>query len=589
MFNSQQTTLKVALYIRVSTDEQVERYGIPLQIDSLKSLIKSRPKLEGGLDSMVLAGVDDQYIYIDEGVSGTIPLDERPAFARMKEDIILAPEGEQPFDIVLVYKIDRFARRLKILLEVIEFFDENNIKFISANESIDTSTPFGKAMLGIIGVIAELEIETIKMRTTAGRQQALDSGVVLGANAPYGYGKDENKRYKILKNEAQVVRQIFEMFVDEDLSFNQIAQKLIDLKIPSPDMSAIKSGKRKGNSRKKTPVNFWYANRIAKILRDEIYTGKIWGNKIKNGKLLPKSEWTLSSKSAPTIIDSYTFERASKKLLKSKHVQKTAKDGHVYLLSGLLKCDCCRIKLDDERVGWCGNRKQVKNGFQYYYRCVRRDKGKTPIKCNSLPLNASEIENYVVNYSRELLKSPVAVFNYQLKKQSQINTIVQLNKKEEQLLNLIDGIPARKRRLQEQHVENIIDTKTLKSETEKLNTDLKRYQKNLEEIRKNLSMSSLSKNYIDVLDLFTEKYKPMLKNTFNDRNSLYTILHQLIEEIVIYTRPVTKEDTIAGQKRENQEIPNRIHIKLKLPQDIFSQIHTGGSLQKSLSGAQERT
>lgn len=589
MFNSQQTTLKVALYIRVSTEEQVERYGIPLQIDSLKSLIKSRPKLEGGLDSMVLAGTGDQYVYIDDGVSGTIPLDERRAFAQMKEDILLAPEGEQPFDIVLVYKIDRFARKLKILLEVIDFFDQNNIKFISANESIDTSTPFGKAMLGIIGVIAELEIETIKMRTVAGRQQAFEGGVVLGANAPYGYVKDENKRYKVLRSEAEVVKQIFEMFIDEDLSFNQIAQRLTDLKIPSPDMSAIKSGKRKGNSRKKSPVNFWYANRIAKILRNEIYTGKIWGNKVKNGKLLPESEWLLSKKSAPTIIDEYTFDKATKKLKQSKHTQKIAKDGHIYLLSGLLKCNCCHTKPNEERVSWCGNRKQIKRGFQYYYRCVRRDQGKTPIKCASLPINAVELENYIVNYSKELLKSPVAVFNYQLKKQSRINTIAQLNKKEEQFLNLIDGVPARKTRLQEQHMEGIIDTKKLKLETEKLNTDLDRYQIHLSDIRRDLSKSSLSKNYINVLDLFTERYRPMLEDNFNDRDSLYIILHQLIEEIVIYTRPVTKEDTIAGQKRENQEIPNRIHIKLKLPQDIFSQIHAEGSMQKSLSGAQERT
>ena len=163
--NKQLTPLRVALYLRVST-EQAEQYGIDLQLSALKGLIKSRGKLENGKPSMVLAG--KQYIYKDEGMSGTLAMDDRPAFLQMKEDI--EDSIEKPFDIVAVYRIDRFARKLKILLDVIEFFEKHDIQFMSANESIDTSTPFGRAMLGIIGVIAELEIaqrkdETVKSTT----------------------------------------------------------------------------------------------------------------------------------------------------------------------------------------------------------------------------------------------------------------------------------------------------------------------------------------------------------------------------------------------------------------------------------------
>lgn len=590
MFNSEQITKKVAIYIRVSTEEQVERYGIDLQKDSLFNLIKSRPKLDGGLDSMILAGEGDQYIYVDEGISGTTELDERPAFAKLKEDIIGAPEGEKPFDVVLVYKIDRFARRLKILLDVIEFFEDNNIKFISANESIDTSTPFGRAMLGIIGVIAELEIETIKMRTEDGRKQAFEKGVVLGANSPYGYIKDVDKKYKVLEKEAKIVKDIFDMFVDEGLTFNQIAKELNFRNIPSPEVSSINNGKRSGDIKKKSKQNFWFANRIGLILRDEIYIGKIWGGKRKNGKNIPRSEWELSKSQAPSIIDLITFEKARKRLNSVKNIKRTAKDGHIYLLSGLLKCDCCHNNSNsEERITWCGNRKKVGSGYQYYYRCSRKEKSKSPFSCNSLPINANEIEKYIVDYSRKLLKNPIATFNYQLKKQSQENILKQLNKKEQEFVNLLNKIPIRKQRLQEQHTEGIIDISTLKQKTNELESVRKRYEEKIAEIRKELSENNLSKNYIDVLDLFTEKYKPMLKDSFKDKKALYMILHQLIEEIVVYTRPVKTSDSIAGKKKEGQEIPNRIHIKLRLPQEIFGQIVKTSSTQKSPSGARERT
>src|SRR5262245_5810938 len=123
----EQNQLRVALYLRVSTDDQTEKYGLDLQKSALEGLISSKGKLLDGRAKMVLAGA--KYIYIDDGISGTTPLDQRPAFAQLKEDILLAQEGEKPFDVVAVYKIDRFARRLKILLNVIDFFEENDVQF----------------------------------------------------------------------------------------------------------------------------------------------------------------------------------------------------------------------------------------------------------------------------------------------------------------------------------------------------------------------------------------------------------------------------------------------------------------------------
>jgi len=579
-------TLRVALYIRVSTEEQTERYGIPLQKEALLALIASKRKIENGL---VLAG--EEYVYVDEGISGTISLDERPAFAKLKEDILLAPEGSRPFDVVAVYKIDRFARKLKILLEVIDFFEEHGIKFVSINENLDTSTPFGKAILGIIGVIAELEIETIKMRTQAGREQAVKTGIVMGSSACYGFKKDESGRHKIFEEEAEVVRMIFRMLIVEKQSVYQIAKYLTKHNCLSPEASAIVNKKRTGEIRKKNPLNFWRPERIRMILQDERYIGKYYYNKAKNGKKLPVSEWKLSPSVLPLIIDPLTFERAQKLLGEFKHTRQSAKDDHIYLLSGLLRCDGCYDPDRDKqgRARWSGERKELQKGsgrFTYFYKCGRKLDSKSGIPCNVIPLPAKNIEDYIVEQAKTLLANPIAAYNHQLKLKSTKSEIKHLKKKREELANLTNAIPERRKRLQEQHEAGFIDISQLRRDIKNLIEKEKQYQRELNEIERLISENTLSQGYIESLDLFSKKYTSALGKISTDRKELYGLLHELIEEIIVYSRPIEEKDVIAGRKKEGQKIPYRLHIKLKLPQDILRQMLTpvGGSGQKSTSG-----
>lgn len=589
-------TLRVALYIRVSTDEQVERFGIPLQKEALLALIKSRGKLGNGKDVLTLANREagEACIYLDEGISGTTPLDERPAFAKLKEDIVLAPEGSKPFDVVAVYKIDRFARKLKILLEVIDFFEEHGIKFISVNESIDTSTPFGKAILGIIGVIAELEIETIKLRTQAGREQSIKAGNVMGRSAHYGYIKDENGRHKIFEKEAEVIRSIFRMLVNEKKTVYQISRYLIEHNYPSPESSAAINRKRAGEAVKKQPINFWRQERIRAILQDERYIGHYYYNRSKGRKKLPKSEWKLSPFRIPPIMDVFTFEQAQILLGQLKHQRVEVKDNHIYLLSGLLRCDGCYDPARDKggRVHWYGERKELGRGsgnFTHFYKCGRKVNGKSAIACDTLPLPASQIEDYIVEQAKRLLKNPVAAYNHQLKLKSTKAEIKTLQKKQNDLINLINSLPGRRKRLQEQHELGFKDISQLKEDIRNLDTTEKQYQKELREIEYQISQNTLSQGYETSLNLFSEKYARMLDDLSSDRKTLYDMLHELIEEIIVYSRPVREGDVVAGKKKSQQKIPYRINIKLKLPQEILRQMAEslgGSSGQKVLTGAE---
>lgn len=488
----------------------------------MDGLLRSKGKLVDGREKMVLAG--QRYVYIDNGISGTTSLDERPAFSQLKEDILMAGEGQKPFDVVAVYKIDRFARRLKILLDVIDFFEANDIQFLSANESIDTSTPFGKAMLGIVGIIAELEIETTKERTQAGRAEAIKSGIIMGANAAYGYKKDAEKRLAIFEEEAKIVKVIFEKFVNERLSSQQIADYLTRQEVSSPDASAVNSGKRKGEIKKKNDSYFWRSEKVRDILSNEVYIGNYYYGKSHNGTHIPQEKWILSPHHHPSIIDFYLFKHAKTLLKQSKQLanaeNKTA-GNHIYLLSGLIKCDSCRKpnEKDEDLSTWVGDRKkldkkEITPAYAYAYKCGRKNITKNPVTCKVIPIPADPLENYVVEMTKQLLNNPIAVYKYQQNLKSSRLEIKKLQNKREELKGILNNLPNRKERLKEQHEGGFIDLKSLTSKTSELAVKEQTLKIELEKTEHQIAQNSLSAGYINTLKLFSQKYIKTLDDIY---------------------------------------------------------------------------
>lgn len=576
--DSQYEPLKVALYLRVSSDEQVQKYGLPMQREALEALIKSKGTYPDGVTpKYVFAG--EQYVYSEEGVSGTVVQHERPAFARMIEDIQFADPNNKPFDVIAVYKIDRLARRLRILLNIISFFEEYEIKLISANESIDTNTPFGRAILGIIGVIAELEIETIKIRAEDGRAIANKEGRVMGSNAEYGYKKDVNKLRVILKEEADIVKRIFYEFVFEQKSIELIRKGLTNDRIPSPDTSALAHGKRKGKSRKKNSLNHWNENTIRSILRDEVYVGISYYGKTKNNKKLPKSQWKIANKRHKEIVDKKTFQEAQKRLKKrSKHHDVTMRKSgdHTYLLSTLLKCDYCKQLNDGDMHHWQGSKKTKNGNTNYSYKCNRKDSKKFSKRCSVLPIPATEIEEYVVKFIQELIKDPRHLFEYQQELQSTKLQSKHLEKKIAGLRKLINGIPGRKQRLKEQHAEGLISMDQLKAAIKKSDQDKLKYEKEFDAVRIQLTDYEVTGKYITTLESFSMLHQGAMVEIFNDRQQLQLLLSSLIKEIVIYSRETTKDDKIAGIKPKPGDlpraIPESIQIVLNLPTELLTRL-----------------
>jgi len=575
MIESNDNQLRVAIYLRVSTDDQVEKFGIPMQKESILALIKSKGKFGDDREKMVLAG--GQYIYVDEGISGTLPIEERPQFARLVEDIVSAPEGKIPFDAVAVYKIDRFARKLSILVKIIDFFEQYEIKMLSANESIDTSTAFGRAVLGIIGVIAELEIETFKQRSSDGRIQAIKRGVFMGESLPFGFSKNPDKTPYIQPEEASIVRDIFRMFNQELKSAQQIADTLQEMQIPSPSESALLYKKKRGESKKKNKQTFWRDTQIKKILSDEIYIGNYLYGKTVKGVRQSKENWKQSDYIFPSIIEKADFAIAQRRLGSSRSMSvssQRSKDGkHIYLLSGLLRCEQCVEQHRTKAMPyWIGERKKYdSNAYAYYYKCGRRKVKQFSDVCNVVTLPANQIEEIVLSQVRELLESPEPVINYQNKLKSQTLALEDLETKRSYYINLINSVPNRIERLKEQHESGITTLTELQSKIKDQQAVKEKLEKQLADINLKINKTILSRSYLETFKFFQAKYAEALGNIEQNRQFIHEMLTTLLESVIVKARPVSQDDAISGRKKEDQYIPYKLDLYFRLPKDMLQE------------------
>lgn len=196
--------LNTAIYVRVSTEEQAkEGISIDAQIERCKSYCKAR-------------GWKVFNVYTDAGHSaGSM---KRPAIQQLLQEI-----DKNKIQNILVYKIDRFSRNLKDLINLLANFKEKGIHFTSVTENIDTTTAMGEAFLQMIGVFAQLERGMVKERVEMAFDKKINDGEVLN-RAPIGYTYKKGKLI-IDEDSAEIVKEIFNMWV-KGISYKEISDKL---------------------------------------------------------------------------------------------------------------------------------------------------------------------------------------------------------------------------------------------------------------------------------------------------------------------------------------------------------------------------
>lgn len=228
---------KVALYGRTSSEDQVERETIHNQVQIANTLCPAM-------------GLEIVASYLDDGVSGTIPLEKRPQGALPLED---AKKGK--FSQVVVYRLDRIGRTGLVILSAWDSLKQQGIAFKSLTEPFDTSQPFGEFVMGILAMVAGYERDSIVTRTTEGRRRKAREGYWTGGRAPLGY-KVVDSHLEIDEEEANLIRRIFRQYTEDRLSGWKIATQLNAEEVPT------QSTRRGFTTKKIKHQNHWDYTRV---------------------------------------------------------------------------------------------------------------------------------------------------------------------------------------------------------------------------------------------------------------------------------------------------------------------------------------
>ncbi len=381
-------------YRRVSMPEQINGHSLDAQETNIKRYAEEHgwPLVE---------------IYVDAGISAKKG-SSRPAFERLLRD---AKTGK--FDVVIVDKIDRFYRHLSGLLTALDQLNSCGVSFASVQEKLDFTTPWGKLMLTVLGMLAEIYIDNLRQETRKGKIQRARKGLWLGG-IPYGYcnglcshctdpngegycpdfGIQDKGNGKVMiahPIESRVVRMVYEKYAGGNMSHRLIAEELNGFQVSLEDGSSVPA-RQKGAPGRSLPGPFG-RDIIRDMLKREAYTGKLpYQGIAEDGRHRKRCvPLELYQGTHTPIIDEATFLRAQEvRLLNFRNPRvKNSRVARVYPLTGIMLC------------GYCGGHMRgVSNGKLFYYKDGNQLDNRC--ECPQPIIRAQIIEERVVNWLKSV-------------------------------------------------------------------------------------------------------------------------------------------------------------------------------------------
>ncbi|TBL77414.1 recombinase family protein [Paenibacillus thalictri] len=354
-----------ALYIRVSSEEQVEGYSIDAQLDALREYCRFRR-------------ITVLKEYVDAGRSAK-SIEGRPALQELLHD---AAQGR--FQIVMVWKLNRLARNLKDLLHMLKVFNKHNVSIQSLTEDIQTDTAMGNFLVQMLGAAAELERAQICENVQLTVQNRNQQGKWNSGNMVLGYRWHKNPKQgqpqlEIVKEEAQLVRTIFEMYAG-GLGLKAITNRL--------NAEGFKT--KKG-------LTFCIAA-VRGILANPNYIGKI-----RIGTSLKRTgadiEVQLVEGEQEPIIPQELWDKVQSRFGERKRSSDRTPD-RAMPLTGLLKCPQCGSGMVTGRSK--GYRKDGTFRLNHYYVCSSYN-NRGFIACRQNAVRADDMENWFFRHVRKLV------------------------------------------------------------------------------------------------------------------------------------------------------------------------------------------
>jgi site-specific DNA recombinase len=366
---------RVALYMRVSSEEQRDRETIEIQREFVQEYCR-------------LYGLEVAQVYADDGVSGTIPLHERPEGGRLLED---AKGGK--FSTLLIYRLDRLGRSLLVIVDAHDRLQAFGVALKSATEPIDTSNPSGRLIFQMLASFAEFERESIRERTQAGLHRALRNGKFVG-RLPYGYKLSPNETgLEVVEEEAWVVRDIIAN-IAAGASLYSESKRLNDEGIPSPGYRMRSEDRRRG-------TRSWSPSSVRIIVHQTAYSGvhrvRVEGR---------DGQEEIIERPVPAIVEPGLRECAEAQMVENKsRAGEFRKNGRKYLLRGFIRCGVC-----DYACSGCTKSSRVSGGTKkyVYYSCIsnRADRGWGPPPHRAPNIPAEWLEGMVWDDVRAFLENP---------------------------------------------------------------------------------------------------------------------------------------------------------------------------------------
>ena len=364
--NSKWNGMKATIYARVSSEKQAEKdLSIPSQLKALRKYALQR-------------GCEIVSEYVDEAESAKSA--NRPAFQEM---VAAAKRKEKPFDIILVWKLSRFARNREDSIIYKSLLRKRGISVISINEQID-DTASGRLLEGMIEVIDEFYSANLAQDTMRGMKENISRGFFNGGNVPFGYRKvkvmvngAQKTKLELNETEATIVKRAFQMALT-GIGGKEIARTLND--------DGLRT--RAGNLFGTTVINFW--------LKNPAYTGAlIWNRTDRTSNQVfrkPASELIVIPNTHAALISMADFERVQGFLTDRRPIFTHPRAvSSPYILSGLAFCTKCGSAM----IGTA-----AKSGKYLYYECdARFKKGKD--SCVGLRVRKDMVENFVLEKIKE--------------------------------------------------------------------------------------------------------------------------------------------------------------------------------------------
>lgn len=532
---------KTVLLCRTSSEDQAERGTIENQIIFGEKYC----------DLHQIPLVD---IYKDDGVSGTIPLQDRPEGKRLLDD---AKEGN--VKLVLIYKLDRLGRTARIILNAVHDLEQYGVQVRSMTEPFDTSTPAGRFLLTILAGAADLDRSSTLERLWHGANRAAHKGKWLGGIVPFGYEVidgflqiNEEPIPGFHMSEAEVVRLIYNLVADKRMSTIKVADYLNSLGVPPSYV--VHDRKPKRGKRMESTTGIWYPSRIGNIIKNPTYKGTH-----EYGKRT-KKEREIITRKVPPIVPEEQWNRAQQ-VLKNNQLFSPRSAKYKYLLRGLIKCGTCGS-------GFHGMASET---FKYY-KCNGRDAyhGSLVGKCTSKMIQAEWIEDLVWKDCVQFIMYPG-------------ETLAELSAAKEETTERLD-IDNEKQILQraiydkENETQNILDLfrkkrielKDLELQLDKINTEKKILEVRINDLEAEAECADQPSQFYDSLtDLLCS-----LKEHIVDQDPPWEVKREIVSMLVKKVTVHTKYPDGDGPPNND----NKIRLLNKKPKISVSIIYSFSKL-----------